>query len=594
MNKKEFKLWQDRLRFAKGVWTRKGLIGSEPSTMRLLIELNRGNQWSHLANTFGDLDPEFYATANKVFPIANSIEGEVAARNPRVQVFPNTPEATAVASPIEHLINFDIEELNFKRQSNATLKHALWAPFGVIRHGFTPKEEFETLDDRPRRLQLYRPAKPDRPWIQHKPIWDVLMDPTSRSFHVDDGMWWVALRDIMWLEDIKANPNMISREDLKNYAGNISPEWKEMRTAEFDADDDPDKGSYVEVWTVYESRERTWFQVTLDGLDKPLRERNDWPIPWETLPVSIFQVNEQADTPFPLAIMDGVPPIQIEINRLRTMMGQLVFRLRRLIVYDKNKIDSDEANKIEDAAIMEMITCKGLPSEAIAEVSAGSFPQELVPYYEILLEELRELTGQSKMGRGQRINVESASEATFVQQGQDVNTARISDAFEEFNRDVIRLYMQGRRATMAETGDEMVRIVGEVDADGLQQWAKVTPQDLHADFGIHVVHGSTRKRDKAAEAQAAAIDLQVAQASPDIFRVNYFARKFLEARGIPPEQGMTAEALVAAKILTLDQIRRNAQVGEEEAATPGFSPDVAALAANNANTPASGGNGIGG
>jgi len=592
---KEFKLWQDRLRFAKGVWTRKGLIGTdEASTMRLLIELNRGNQWAHLSNTFGDLDPEFYATANKVFPIANSIEGEVAARNPRVQVFPNVPKAAKIASPIEHLINFDIDELNFKRQNNATLKHHLWAPFGVTRHGFTPREEFETDDER--RLQLYRPAKPDRPWIRNVPIWDVLMDPTQRSFHVDDGMWWVAFRDIMWLEDIKDNPNMISRDDLKDFAGNISPEWQQMKTPEFDADDDPDKENYVEVFTVYESRDRTWFQMTLDGLDKTLRKRDDWPIPWETLPVSIFQVNEQADTPFPLAIMDEVPSVQIEINRLRTMMGQLVFRLRRLIVYDSTKIDDDEANKIQDAAIMEMIRATGLPGDAIAAISSGVFPQELVQYYEMLLEELRELTGQSKMGRGQRINVESASEATFVQQGQDVNTARISDAFEDHNRDVIRLYMQGRRATMDVTGDELVRIVGEVDADGLQQWVTVTPEDLHADYGIQVVHGSTRKRDKAAEAQAAAIDLQVAQAAPDIFRVNYFARKFLEARGIPPEQGMTAEALVAAKIQTLDQIRRNAQVGEEGPAQPGFSPDVAALSSGNGDTPSfgQGGGGAGG
>lgn len=589
LSKKEFKLWQDRLRFAKGVWTKKGLIGTtEASTMRLLIELNRGNQWAHLSNTFGGLDADFLATVNKIFPIANSIEGEVAARNPRVQVFPTHPDAAKIASPVEHLINYDIEELNFKRQANKALKHHLFAPFGVVRHGFTPQVEFETEDDRPRRLQLYRPAKPDRPWIKAVPIWNVLMDPTGESFHVDDGMWWIAFREIMWLRDIKDNPNMISRSDLGDFAGNISPEWVQMRTSEFSDDDDPDKENYVEVYTVYESRERTWFQITLDGLDKPLRNEDDWPIPWETLPVSIFQANEQMDTPFPLSIMDEAAPIQVELNRLRTMMGQLVFRLRRILGYDKSKIEESEANKIQDAAIQEMIAVTGIPQEAIQAISSGVFPPELLQYNALLEEDLREATGQSKMGRGQRINVESASEATFVQQGQDVNTARISDAFEDFNRDIIRLYVQGRRATMSITGDEMVRIVGQIDANGLEQWATVTPEDLHADFGLQVVHGSTRRRDKAAEAQAAAQDFQIAMGAPQIFRPEYFARKFLEARGIPPEQGLTQQALVASAVLTLDQIRRDAQVGEEGPANQGFDAAAAALSSN---APAFGPNG---
>ncbi len=186
MNETEFKLWRDRLKFAKDVWASKGLIGDGASTMRLLIELNRGNQWAHLRSTFGDdFDEELYATANKVFPIANSIKGEVAARNPQVQMFPNSPEATKMASPVEHLINYDIRELNFKRQTNMALNHALWAPFGICRHGFTPREEFEADDGR--RMQLYRPAKSDKPWIKARGIWDTLMDPTGSSFHVDDG-----------------------------------------------------------------------------------------------------------------------------------------------------------------------------------------------------------------------------------------------------------------------------------------------------------------------------------------------------------------------------------------------------------------------
>jgi len=601
LSKAQYKLWQDRLRFAKGVWTDKGLIGDGESTMRLLIELNRGDQWRRAGKVFGPaLREEFYATANRVFPIANSIKGDVAARNPRVQMFPNQPEATRMAAPVEHLINYDIRELNFKRQTNRALDHHLFGPFGIVRHGFTPSAEFETEGSektRPRRMQTYRPAKPDRPWIKAVEPWNVLIDPTQSSFHVDDGMWWMAFRDIMWLEDIKDNPNMITRENLGEYAGNVKPDWV-PKTEEFDNNVDPDKENYVEVYTVFESRERTWFQITLDGLDKTLREQDDWPIDWETLPVSIFQANEQMDTPFSMAIMDEIAPLQLEMNRLRTMMGQLVFRLIQTVGVNKNKIDANELTKLETAEIHELIQFNVDPKDALAIVSSGTFPgQELLQFHALLDEDMRQVSGQGKMGRAERINVESATEAANVQRGQDVNTARIADAYEDFSGDVIRLYMQGRRATMEETGDELVRIVGAIDADGMQQWGRVTPGDLHGDYELQVVHGSTRKRDKAAEAQAAAAHLQVAASMPQQFKVDVAARDYLLALGKSPEQHLTKQSLVAAAVMTLDAIRRDAasgEAGEEGAANQGFDANAATLVGATPDQAPTGTNGAGG
>jgi hypothetical protein len=266
------------------------------------------------------------------------------------------------------------------------------------------------------------------------------------------------------------------------------------------------------------------------------------------------------------------------MNRLRTMMGQLVFRLIQTLGINTNKMDPNEMNKLEDAAIHELIKFNGDPKDAIAIISSGIFPgQDLLQFHALLDEDMRQISGQGKMGRAERINVETAEEAANVQRGQDVNTARIADSYEDFNKDAIRLYMQGRRSTMEETGAEVVRIVGAIDADGMQEWATVEPAHLHGDYELHVVHGSTRKRDKAAEAQAAAADLQVAMATPDMFNNYYFARKYLEARGHAPEQALSKQALIASAVRTLDQVRRNAQTGEEEPASPGFDAGVAAL-----------------
>jgi hypothetical protein len=572
---KDFKRWRDRLRYAKKTWVDHGILGSQhPSHMRLLIEFYRGNQWAHLSGIPG-IHEDHLASVNKIFPIANTLHGDVASRNPQVQVFPRTDDSIPKALPVENLINYDIEELNFKRQTNRALAYHLFGPFGVVRHGFTPPEEFESESGR--RMQMYRPAKSARPWIRAVKPWNVLFDPSCDYFHPDEGLEWVAFRDVMLLADIKDNPNMIARDQLKDFQGNISQEWKDMQYGHHDAGDDPDMKNKVEVFTVYEARERTWFQMTLDGVDNYLRDPDDWPIDWETLPVSIFQVNEQMDTPFTLPIMDQCPSIQQELNRLRSMMGELVFRLRRLIGVQATGMDDAEINKIEDGAINEIIKTKASPKEVIQLITSGVFPQELLQYEALLEEDMREVVGQSKMGRAQRINVETAHEVERVQQGQDVSTGRIVDAFETFNQEIIRLYMQGRRATMDITGAEIVRIVGQQDENGIQAWGQVAPGDLHGDFDFNVVHGSTRPRDRDREAQKAAADFQLAFNAPDIFKAAFFARKYLEARGIDPTRGLTDQALTASAVRTLDTIRRNAQPGGEAAAAgPQIDPNIAA------------------
>jgi len=228
----------------------------------------------------------------------------------------------------------------------------------------------------------------------------------------------------------------------------------------------------------------------------------------------------------------------------------------------------------------EIIETKGDPAKTIQAISSGVFPQELLQYLAVYEEDAREVMGQSKMDRAQRINVESASEAAFVQQGSDVSTARIVSAFEKFNQESIQLYMQGRRATMEHTGAEIVRIVGQQDANGVQAWATVSPEDLHGDFELEVVHGSTRKRDRAEESRQAGVDMQMAITSPDMFNVAYFASKYIEARGLDPTRAMTENALTASKVRQVDAIRRNAAIEPEAPADGGMRPEAAAFSSN--------------
>ena len=496
---KEYQRWMDRLQHAHRVWVEKGLIGNQKlSTMRMMLEMYRGNHWGQIGSYLG-LEEEQLVTVNKIYSGANTLQAQIAARDPEVQVFPRNRKAIESAVGAAKLINYDIEELNMMRQWNMGLRDHIFAPVGIARHGFTPAEEY--ADKKGRLMEIYRPARPDKPWIKRVPIWDCLLDPLAPSWHNDGELPWVAFRSLVTEEQIKNTPGMIWKEGL---SPNVSQHYRDMREDELLDDQNPDWGDLIEIWTVYEIWERTWFQMTLDGAVKgPIRDQDDWPLEWEHLPIDIFAVNEQMDSPIPIPMMEPAIPIQLELNRLRTIMSIVARNTRRLVGITKGGMDEDEMDKLEDSAVVELLELNGPAKEVMAEIRAGGFPQELIPYNELLERDFREAIGQSQMDRAQRINVETAQEASQVQRGSDVHTIRNQQAFEKFITSSVRNYMHGRRQTMTE--DELIPVAGP----GAEPFIAVRPEDLRADLDYKIVVGSTRPDSHQQKAAEALADIQV-------------------------------------------------------------------------------------
>ena len=108
---------------------------------------------------------------NKIYSTTNSSVSELSARNPKVQLVPRSARAAEGVVAAEAIVNYDIDQQKMMRQWNRALFDHHFAPFGAVRHGFTPTEEF--TDAEGNRLEFYRPAQPDRPWLRRIPIWDV-------------------------------------------------------------------------------------------------------------------------------------------------------------------------------------------------------------------------------------------------------------------------------------------------------------------------------------------------------------------------------------------------------------------------------------
>ncbi len=530
---KDVKRWRERLLHAKRVWIKEGLLGmgGGDSTLRMGLEMYRGNHYEMMGGWAG-LHEDQLAVANKIYSTANAILARNASRNPTVQIFPRSPTAQEASPFVEALMNYDIHELKMKRVLNGALRASLFSPWGIVRHGFTPKEE--TFDKEGRRLHFYRAAKPDRPWIECKPIWECLWDPRSRGLTMDGGTKWVAFLNFLTVDQIERNPGMIARRDLRPTVSLES--GKRLRGPLHQLG--PDDVDLVEVYTVYEAEQRTWFQLTLDGTeDRALRESADWPIAWEWLPVNGLGVNEQDDSPFPVPILEQVIPLQVELNRVRTMMSILTRNLRRIVGVGQG-VDEPTLNKLSDGELLEFFRVQGMPKEQIQEIQTGGFPQELLLYAQQLEQDIREMSGQSLMDRAQRINVESATEAANVQQGSDVLALRIQSAFEDFTTEVLSTYMAARRETMTE--EEMVPLLGAQDAAAAAPvFLTVQPAQLHEEYDFLVVPGSMLSPDRDREAAKASADLQFAAGMPELHNLPYLVERYWQARGINPQKALT-------------------------------------------------------
>ena len=542
------------------VWEKKGLVKSPASrssdrhndTERYALAY-QGQQWGE--NWLG-LDEDEFAVTPSFFSAANTFQAQLLARTPEAQVLPRRPdpETAEAARVVEALINYDIEELKLKRQWNACVRDAFFTPAGILRHGFTPYAEYETEGaKRTKRLDSYAGIRPDKPWMRRIQLRDFRCTPTAETLHSDGDAWWCAFRSLLTLDQIKKNPSMVSRRDLQ---ATVSLEVRDhkgelLRRSPQD---------FVEVWTYYENRERTWFQLA-EGAEQPIRERDDWPLPWEDLPYDACFFNPQVNDLFPEPYAHALWPSVVERNKIRTLMLELVKRMRKLVIVNESVLGEGQADALDISDLTEIIRVDGDVEKAFAEVSLGGFDSSLLPLDSLIQQDIRETLGQSLMDRGQRINVESGTEAAGVLQGSNVAATRNQESVEEFLGSSIRHYAQARQATMQE--DELVPIVGRKDAQILQQQApqgpqagpsnypgffNVTPDQINAELDFTVRAGSSLPDTRERRTQEALAVLQVAGQFPQIINMQEVVANFFRAQGLDVSRFMlSAEQLQATQ-----------------------------------------------
>lgn len=579
MGPAELEEWKKRLQHAHNQWRDAGYIPdtlngtTENYSMMRYLDAYRGDFRPALEGATESADQ---MAGNITFSIINSMVAQISARNPDPIIRPLAGaaadgEARRRAWLNERLVESTLAEMKYKREADMALLSAVICGFGVVRHGYTPQEEF--IDDDGNIIARHKNQSSDTPWIQFMRPWQLRIDPMVNDFAPDGEPRWCAFHNLWFRSQIERNPNLRFRDDLvPTHFQDLRLE-QDRKTGSASAGD-ADVMPMYEEWVVYDAEERKFFGIS-PGSSKLIRPEADWPFDWGQLPYSYLAFNRQLDTPFPIPFPRLFMDEQMLYNRIWTILNALVSRTRRIIGVATSGLADGQLELLSNpAALVEVILTTGNPSEVMKEIGFGTIDAQLVGLLYQLKTQIREVLGVSQMDIGQRANVQTASEANQIGAGSAVSRSRTQEQFEGFWSNIIRVSNRtqiqapsGRRRLIPVIGRENFTFLSE--ADRSNGFIEVDPSDLAGEFEYAVKLDSTMRLDPEVELARLATGYNLGQGPMSkLWNQRFYHERIAELSGADPVQAVLGEQMAAATA----EIERNQ-------AAPASEPDAGMVSA---------------
>lgn len=575
----EIEEWKMRLQHAHNQWRDAGYIpdsqngSTESYSMMRYLDAYRGDFPPSLAGATEHADQ---MVGNITFSIINTMVAQISARNPDPIVRPLAGsaadgEARRRAWLNERMIEAQITEGKYKREADMTLLSAVLCGFGVVRHGYTPNEEY--LDDNGNIIARHKNQGSDTPWIQFLRPWQIRIDPMVNDFAPDTEPRWCAFHNLYFRSQIERNPNLKFRDDL------VPTHYQDLRLAEqrkkgAAGEGDANVMPMYEEWVIYDAEERRFFGIS-PGSSKLIRPEADWPFDWGQLPYSYLAFNRQLDSPFPIPFPRLFMDEQALYNRVLTIVNAIVSRVRRIIGVNQSALVDGQVELLTNpAAFAEYILTVSSPEQAIKDIGIGTIPGDLVGLLYMLKTQIREVLGVSQMDLGQRANVQTAAEATQIGAGSQVTRSRTQEHFESFWSNVIRV--SNRTLLQSPSGRKrLVPIIGKenfaflTEADRANGFIQIDPSELQGEFEYAVKLDSTLRLDPEVELSRLATGYNLMGGiNSKLVNQRFYHERISELSGADPVQAVIGEQMAAA----------TASIEQSQAA-PASEPDAGMVSA---------------
>lgn len=392
----------------------------------------------------------------------------------------------------EHILNYTIEKMGYKRQVRRVLLDALLFRYGVLWHGY--KGEFGMTEE-----QSYF-IESEETFVERLSLKNFLFDPKVSLCDIDKARWVGRSFDVL-ADDLRSDDSLFMEKAIRGKkgfaqelkrAGGLDTKTISSRKTLLDLTDDKYKKT-AEFFRVYEIFRRPTPAEKRDGgkgnvlllimeQERPLRD-NPWPYKTRSWPAEILQFNEIPDTKFGMSDIEVYGQIADHKNLIFNLQIRNAESNSKAIVgYDKSGMDEETVHAIEDGS-QNIIGFDGDPRSKISIQSLASVASsELYALDGRIQANLDEKSGVTDLKKGNlRTGEESATSVQIRNAGtasrfifrQDLMMDFLRSSFKRLN-DYNQQFMPIKDA---------VRIMGSLDIE----WSdKPSKEEIQADIDVEI------------------------------------------------------------------------------------------------------------
>ena len=464
---------------------------------------------------------------NEVYPIVQANIPAIFFRNPRAFLKPKNKtyiakkmnpqtgrkEDTQInsaqsAKTQEHILNYSLVEMDYKKEVRKILLDALLFPYGVLWHGY--KGDFGMTEEE----SIF--IKNDKVFVKRIPPTHFIKDPKVTISNIEEARWVGRIIDIPLSELVEDDKLNVDKSLVKGFKGfgekvgkgstkalsdkaklsggqDIKPvtpiksllEYTDKRFQE------SDYARFVRCAEVFirptkkEKRagEKGWILLLTEEQDKPLRESR-WNIKAEGFPPHILEFNELPDNLFGLCDVDTYKGPVDQKNIITNLQLRNAQELNKTWVgISKEGADEEDIAKVQNGENTVILFESGSPRDRMFVASpGGAASSELYLIDGRIQRNLENQSGVTDLKKGfLQSGEESATSVKIRNAGGAARPAYRQDIMSDFLKKSFHYISQLHKQFLS--FKEAVRVVGSLDLE----WSEnPSVEDIQADTDVDI------------------------------------------------------------------------------------------------------------
>lgn len=458
--------------------------------LKFQIEYGESKKWNDYYKYYRGDFKKGILPANLFFPFCRSLIPRVYFRDPRVSVTAAKPGYEIQAKVVEAVDNWLIREIGLKYQIKLMIQDGFFYGTGPGIHGFDSEWGFKPSDIVAKavyeEMGIEVPEKEVHQDIKIKGgmPWFLRVQPDDFVVPwgcVDiDSAPWCAYRVYRTLDEVKKDSIYENKRGLTaTFSQKVNPEEQSGREIEEEGASaalETEEQEYVELWIIHDAREKK-IMVLARNHDKWLRHEDD-DLQIEGLPVQVLQFNPDGRQFWAIPEAKIMEPQQLELNEIRTQQ----MKHRRIstikFLYDQQKIDKDEVDKMLSEKVGPGVKVQGPPGNSVLLLTP-QMPISLTQDAQEVRGDVREMIGFSRVEVGEhpgpprktKYEVQAVREAHMIRidERRDMVADLLVNIIRKINQMIFSWW----------TTEQAIPIVGE---DLAQYWVSYTGPEIKGEY----------------------------------------------------------------------------------------------------------------